>query len=540
MNKRVGFFESILRIPEMGHFWFSWVLVVLLVLLGVSVKGYPVEDLVVKLPGQPKVEFRQYAGYVDVDVKAGRSLFYYFVEAESQTDKKPLALWLNGGPGCSSIGGGAFAELGPFYPRGDGRSLRKNSMSWSRASNLLFVESPAGVGWSYSNTGSDHTCGDASTAKDVLVFMLKWYEKFPDFKSRELFLIGESYADQFDGGHYHWRRKPSSLPSQALRVCRSWRTSHHHRRRPRREGPSSSSSLSDLSDLSLSLFWWLVVLIVVGHYIPQLAIALLDYNAHSTGFKFNIKGVAIGNQLLRLDRDVPATYEFFWSHGMISDEVGLTIMNKCDFDDYVFASPHNQTDTCNNAINEANNIVGAYIDNYDVILDICYPSIAEQELRLRKVQAQVLPTSLPVSNSPTTGDTWFSRKALASDIPSLHRELLKGYSQPAAPNPDTYIPASTSSSTNHKTAPAPSPEFPFQRRKLLKGYTRASTPNPATYIPASTNHKAAPPPLPEFSLLRRKLLRDYTPPSAPSPDTYIPASASTLANHKTTPAPSRN
>ncbi|KAK7841296.1 serine carboxypeptidase-like 42, partial [Quercus suber] len=316
----VGFFVSILRIPEMGHCWFSWVLVVLLVLLGVSVKGYPVEDLVVKLPGQPKIEFRQYAGYVDVDIKAGRSLFYYFVEAESQPDKKPLALWLNGGPGCSSIGGGAFTELGPFYPRGDGRSLRKNSMSWGRASNLLFVESPAGVGWSYSNTSSDYTCGDASTAKDMLVFMLKWYEKFPDFKSRELFLTGESYA---------------------------------------------------------------------GHYIPQLAIALLDYNAHSTGFKFNIKGVAIGNPLLRLDRDVPATYEFFWSHGMISDEVGLTIMNKCDFDDYVFASPHNQTDTCNNAINEANNIVGTYINNYDVILDICYPSIVEQELRLRKVVTSV-------------------------------------------------------------------------------------------------------------------------------------------------------
>jgi hypothetical protein len=34
------------------------------------------------------------------------------------------------------------------------------------ASNLLFVESPAGVGWSYSNTSSDYTCGDASTGKE--------------------------------------------------------------------------------------------------------------------------------------------------------------------------------------------------------------------------------------------------------------------------------------------------------------------------------------------------------------------------------------
>ena len=64
---------------------------------GGKVEGYPAEDLVVGLPGQPKVGFRQYAGYVDVDEKAGRSLFYYFVEAEGDADRKPLTLWLNGG-----------------------------------------------------------------------------------------------------------------------------------------------------------------------------------------------------------------------------------------------------------------------------------------------------------------------------------------------------------------------------------------------------------------------------------------------------------
>ena len=47
---------------------------------------------------------------------------------------------------------------------------------------------------------------------------------------------------------------------------------------------------------------------------------------------------------------------------------------------------------------------------------------------LGPLQAQVPPTSLPVPNSPTTGDTWFGRKALASDFPLLRRELLKGYS----------------------------------------------------------------------------------------------------------------
>ncbi|KAF6154907.1 hypothetical protein GIB67_018344 [Kingdonia uniflora] len=304
----------------MGRCWFNGVFVLGLVVFFYGVNGYPIEDLVVRLPGQPKVDFRQFAGYVNVDKKAGRSLFYYFVEAEGDADKKPLTLWLNGGPGCSSIGGGAFTELGPFFPRGDGRGLRRNHKSWNKASNLLFIESPAGVGWSYSNATSDYTTGDAKTAMDMHVFLMGWYDKFPEFKSRDLFLTGESYA---------------------------------------------------------------------GHYIPQLANVLLDHNKQSTSFKFKIKGLAIGNPLLNLDKDVSATYEFFWSHGMISDEVGLTIMNECDFEDYTFNGSHNISSSCNEAIGVANQVVGDYINNYDVILDVCYPSIVQQELRLRKMATKI-------------------------------------------------------------------------------------------------------------------------------------------------------
>lgn len=70
---------------------------------------------------------------------------------------------------------------------------------------------------------------------------------------------------------------------------------------------------------------------------------------------------------------------------MISDEIGLKIMNECAFDDYTYASPHNVTNSCNDAISQANSIIGDYINNYDVILDVCYPSIVNQELRLRKM-----------------------------------------------------------------------------------------------------------------------------------------------------------
>lgn len=54
-------------------------------------------DRVVKLPGQPEVKFKQYAGYVTVNESHGRALFYWFFESSSKPEEKPLLLWLNGG-----------------------------------------------------------------------------------------------------------------------------------------------------------------------------------------------------------------------------------------------------------------------------------------------------------------------------------------------------------------------------------------------------------------------------------------------------------
>ena len=73
------------------------------VLLG-GVWGFPEEDLVARLPGQPGVGFRQFAGFGYVDEKAVRSLFYYFAEAAEGAAAKPLTLWLNGGQSlCFSL-----------------------------------------------------------------------------------------------------------------------------------------------------------------------------------------------------------------------------------------------------------------------------------------------------------------------------------------------------------------------------------------------------------------------------------------------------
>ncbi|XP_057512678.1 serine carboxypeptidase-like 40 [Actinidia eriantha] len=161
-------------------------------------EGLKERDRIDKLPGQPNVEFSQYGGYVKVDESTGKAFYYYFVEAQKSHHSLPLLLWLNGGPGCSSLAFGAMQELGPFRVHSDGKTLYKNKFAWNYAANVLFLDSPAGVGFSYSNTTSDYeTGGDKQTASDNYVFLLNWLERFPEYKERNFYISGESYA-----GHY--------------------------------------------------------------------------------------------------------------------------------------------------------------------------------------------------------------------------------------------------------------------------------------------------------------------------------------------------
>ncbi|XP_077218185.1 serine carboxypeptidase-like 33 isoform X2 [Tasmannia lanceolata] len=156
-------------------------------------------DRVINLPGQPSnPPLSQFSGYINVNQERGRNLFYWFFEAQTNPIKKPLLLWLNGGPGCSSIGYGAAAELGPLRVKKDGVGLDYNKYAWNTEANLLFVESPVGVGFSYTKTPSDLTkFDDGFVAEDAYNFVMNWLKKFPQYQTHDFYLSGESYA-----GHY--------------------------------------------------------------------------------------------------------------------------------------------------------------------------------------------------------------------------------------------------------------------------------------------------------------------------------------------------
>lgn len=107
-------------------------LVIISLLLPLS-SATQARDKIKSLPGQPpNVDFEQYSGYVTVNKPAGRALFYWLTESPTRANLRPLILWLNGGPGCSSIAYGAAEEIGPFRIRSDGKTLFLNPYSWNK------------------------------------------------------------------------------------------------------------------------------------------------------------------------------------------------------------------------------------------------------------------------------------------------------------------------------------------------------------------------------------------------------------------------
>lgn len=149
------------------------------------------QDQVTSLPGlNDAINFTQYSGYFTVN--RGQQLHYWFVESQSNPATDPVILWLNGGPGCSSLYG-FLRELGPFRVNPDGQTLNINPYSWNRIANVVFLESPAGVGFSYA---PDHDVrhSDDSTAADNLLAVQTFFQRFPQFTTNDFYIFGESYA----------------------------------------------------------------------------------------------------------------------------------------------------------------------------------------------------------------------------------------------------------------------------------------------------------------------------------------------------------
>lgn len=175
-------------------------------------------------------DVKSFSGYADV--APNQHIFWWFFEARNvDPTEAPLTIWINGGPGSSSMIG-LFQELGPCTVNADGEAV-DNPFSWTNVTNMIFIDQPTQVGHSYSipvpayedpNSGdliqlpnntcpdyaSDWACGTYSywnqsltanntpaVAPNMWKTLQGFMGVFPQYARDGVFFATESY-----GGHY--------------------------------------------------------------------------------------------------------------------------------------------------------------------------------------------------------------------------------------------------------------------------------------------------------------------------------------------------
>ncbi|KAH9913998.1 alpha/beta-hydrolase [Epithele typhae] len=163
------------------------------------------------LPGVNFALPRSFAGNVDVD-RAGHpnnTLFFWAFEREngsltaSAGDRgdEPWGIWLNGGPGSSSMFGlrtklaATLPSNGPIHLDQNQQPF-KNDFSWDQLADYVWVDQPVGVGWS--TTDSDgYVADEDQVGTDFMGFLSNLVKVFPSLATRPLYLTGESYAGRY-------------------------------------------------------------------------------------------------------------------------------------------------------------------------------------------------------------------------------------------------------------------------------------------------------------------------------------------------------
>ena len=167
----------------------------------------PNDHKVDKLPGLTvDSKLVHYAGHITVDESKNGNLFYWLFEAPQNAKDLPLLIWLNGGPGCSSMDG-LWLELGPLRLDNNNKGVKINPFSWHNVANLLFIDQPVGTGLSYTTSRDGYCKNDEEINRHFYKFLQSFFELHSRYvttdnktklkSSRSFFMSGESHA-----GHY--------------------------------------------------------------------------------------------------------------------------------------------------------------------------------------------------------------------------------------------------------------------------------------------------------------------------------------------------
>lgn len=122
-------------------------------------------------------------------------MFIWFFPAINGAANAPVLLWLQGGPGGSSLYG-LFNEHGPFTVNKN-NDLLMREYTWTSTYSVLYVDNPVGAGFSYTNDDAGYSTDETSVGQNLYEVLNQFFTLFPDYRKNAFYVTGESYAGKF-------------------------------------------------------------------------------------------------------------------------------------------------------------------------------------------------------------------------------------------------------------------------------------------------------------------------------------------------------
>ena len=138
---------------------------------------------------------QSFSGYLTVNKTLESNMFFWFFPAQNGSANAPVVLWLQGGPGATSLFG-LFNEHGPIQVNDDG-TLSERPITWNSMYHLLYIDNPVGTGYSFTSSDQGYARSQDDVGRDLYSALSQFFQIYTDYAPNPFYVTGESYAGKY-------------------------------------------------------------------------------------------------------------------------------------------------------------------------------------------------------------------------------------------------------------------------------------------------------------------------------------------------------
>lgn len=148
-----------------------------------------------RVPFTESLRIKSFAGYFTVNKTYDSNQFFWYFPAMIPNNKEaPVIVWLQGGPGATSLYG-LFTENGPLRVRKGKFERRK--YTWALSHHIIYIDNPVGTGFSFTKNDKGYCTDEKQVGEQLYSTIIQFFQLFPELQGNKFFVTGESYGGKY-------------------------------------------------------------------------------------------------------------------------------------------------------------------------------------------------------------------------------------------------------------------------------------------------------------------------------------------------------